>query len=126
MRSRLWMQTAAVSHPPRLRKQFITTFRIMIIIIIIICCLAFNVPTISNPRVSVHTYYLSSVSRVFSFFFFFFMGGEGLILGELKKSGKLNRTIICPGALVTQVFFFFNFGDIKKLAYFFQKCCKFY
>jgi hypothetical protein len=87
MRSRLWMQTAAVSHPPRLRKQFITTFRIMIIII---CCLAFNVPTISNPRVSMRT----TTCHPFPGFFFFFGFGWGLILGESKKSGKLNRTII--------------------------------
>jgi hypothetical protein len=105
MRSRLWMQTAAASHPPRLRKQFITTFRIMIFYYYYY--LLSRLQRSHNFKSKSFCTYLLSVIRFPGFFFFFFFGlGRGLILMKLKKSGKLNRTIICPGALVTQGFFF--------------------
>jgi hypothetical protein len=123
MRRRVWMQTAAVSHPPRRRKQFITTFRIMILII---CCLAFNVSTISNPSVSIRT---TTCHPFPGFFFLVFRGGGGgggggEIFRGTKKIWKIKIGPLFWGS--SDPGLFFQFSDIKKMGLFFQKCRKFY
>ncbi len=84
MRSRLWMQTAAVSHPPILRKQFITTFRIMIYYYYYY--LLSRLQRSHNFKSNSFCTYLLPVIRFPGFLFFF---GGGPHFNETKKIWKI-------------------------------------